>query len=115
MLPTLVRTGRRTLERGWRSPRKGDGRPFHARPGQCRDVGPVRRVSSITTTTPSRALRRHPRHCGGSGRQDAATPTAVRPTAPVSCTLESAYGRRLTGDFNTTTLEAALGRTQDTP
>jgi hypothetical protein len=30
---------------------------------------------------PSRALQRHPRRCGVTGRQDAATPAAVRPTA----------------------------------
>jgi hypothetical protein len=31
---------------------------------------------------PSRALQRHPRHCGVTGGQDAATLAAVRPTSP---------------------------------
>jgi hypothetical protein len=31
--------------------------------------------------TPSRALQCHPRRCGGTGRQDTATPAAVHPTA----------------------------------
>jgi hypothetical protein len=31
--------------------------------------------------TPSRALHHHPQHCGGMGRQDAATPAAVHPVA----------------------------------
>jgi hypothetical protein len=56
MPPTLVRPARRTLERGRRSPRKGYGRPSRA-PGRCRDVGPVRRISS----SPS-VLCGHPRH-----------------------------------------------------
>jgi hypothetical protein len=67
----------------------GDGRLLRARPGPRRDVGPVRRVSSVVIgpaaipaiTTPSRVLQRHPRRCGVTGRQDAATPAVVRPTA----------------------------------
>jgi hypothetical protein len=42
-------------------------------------IGPVR--SSPSSPTPSRALHHHPQHCGGTGRQDAATPAAVRPVA----------------------------------
>jgi hypothetical protein len=68
VLPTLVRTGRRTLERGRRNPRKGDGRPFHARPGRRRDVGPVRRISPVTIgpVRPSPPPQRHPEHCSAT-------------------------------------------------
>jgi hypothetical protein len=81
--PTLVRPAHRTLERGRQSPRKGDGHLFHIRLGQRRDVKPARRVSSITIgpLRPSRALQRHPRRCGSTGRQDATTPAVVCPTA----------------------------------
>jgi hypothetical protein len=36
--PTLVRPTHRTLEKGRRSPRRGDERLLHARTGLCRDV-----------------------------------------------------------------------------
>jgi hypothetical protein len=58
--------------------------------GQHRDVGPAGPVTSIAigpvrpsppSPAPSRALHHHPQHCGGTGRQDAATPAAVRPVA----------------------------------
>jgi hypothetical protein len=42
-------------------------------------IGPVR--PSPSSPTPSRALHRHLLHCGGMGRQDVATPAAVRPAA----------------------------------
>jgi hypothetical protein len=101
--PTLVWPTRRTLERGWRSPRKGDRRLFCARPGQRRDVGPVRRVSSITIgpVQPSPPSRHHPWHCStipdAVGVQGDKTPPRLllcplRP--PVSSTLESVYRRR---------------------
>jgi hypothetical protein len=58
------------------------GRLFHTRPGQHCDVRSERRVSSviIDPVRPSRALQRHPRRCGSTGRQDAAL-AAVRLTA----------------------------------
>jgi hypothetical protein len=61
----------------------GGGRLFHARQGQHRDVGLVRRVSSLTIdpVRPTPPLQRHPRHCGSTGRQDAATLATVRLTA----------------------------------
>jgi hypothetical protein len=58
--------------------------------GQRRDVGPAGPVTSVAigpvrpsppSPTPSRALHHHPQHCGGTGRQDAATLAAVRPVA----------------------------------
>jgi hypothetical protein len=58
--------------------------------GQRRDVGLARPVTSVTigpvrpsspSPTPSWALHHHPRHLGGTGRQDDATPAAVRPMA----------------------------------
>jgi hypothetical protein len=104
VLPTLVRTERRILERGRRNPRKGDGRLFHARPGQRRDVGPVRRVSSVTIgpVRPSPPPRHHPGHCSAipdtMGVWGDKTPPrlllcTLRP--PVSPTLKMTYGRRL--------------------
>jgi hypothetical protein len=104
--PTLVRTERRTLERGRRNPRIGDGRLFHARPGQHRDNGLVRRVSSVTISPvrPSPPPRRHLGHCSAIpnavGVQGNKTPPrlllcALRP--PVNPTLESMHKRRLNG------------------
>jgi hypothetical protein len=103
VLPTLVRPVRHTLERGRRSPRKGDGRLSRARPGRRHDVGPVGHVSSVTISLvrPSPLPRHHPGHCSTipdtMGIQDDKTLPrlplcALRP--PVSRTLESAYGRR---------------------
>jgi hypothetical protein len=65
VLPTLVQPARRTLERGWRNPRKGDGRLSCARPGRCHDVEPVRHVSSVTISPvrPSPLPRHHLEHC----------------------------------------------------
>jgi hypothetical protein len=94
---------RSTLERGRRSPRKGYGRPSRARPGRCRDVEPVRRVSSVTIdpVRPSPPPRRHPGHYSAipdtvGVRGDKTLPCQLLCTLrlPVSCTLESAYGRR---------------------
>jgi hypothetical protein len=85
--PTLIRPARRALERGRWNPRKGYGHLYRAR---RRDVELVRRVSSITVSPvrPSPLPRHHPGHCstipgavGGPGRQDVATPAAVRPPA----------------------------------
>jgi hypothetical protein len=101
--PTLVRPARRTLERGRRSPRRGDGRLFHAHPGPRCDVGPVKRVSSVTISPvqPSLPSRRHPEHCSTipdvvGVRSDKTLPRPllcpVRP--PVSCALESTCGRQ---------------------
>jgi hypothetical protein len=104
--PTLVRPTRRTLERGRRNPRKGDGILFPACSGPCRDVRPVGCVSSVTVgpARPSPPSRHHPGHCiafpDTTGLQADRTPPcrlmcALRP--PVSCTLESAYGQRFNG------------------
>jgi hypothetical protein len=58
--------------------------------GQRRDIGPAGPVTSVAigpvrpsppSPTPSRALHHHPQHCGGTGRQDAATLSAVHPVA----------------------------------
>jgi hypothetical protein len=104
VLPTLIRPPRRTLGRGRRSPRKGDGSMFCARPGRCYDVRPVRRVSSVTISPmqPSPLPRRHPGHYStipdAMGVRDDKTPPhlLLHPLRrPVSRTLESAYGRRL--------------------
>jgi hypothetical protein len=74
---------RRSME----EPSKGGGGClFRANPGQRRDVRPVKRLfrhhwpcaAIPATTTPSRALQHQPRRCGSKGRQDAATPAAVR-------------------------------------
>jgi hypothetical protein len=108
VLPTLVRSECRALERGRWNPRKGHRRLFCARPGQHRDVGPVRRVSSITIgpVRPSPPPRRHPGRCSAipnvvGVRGDKTPPRlllcALQP--PVSCTLESEYGRQLNKKF----------------
>jgi hypothetical protein len=58
--------------------------------GQRRDVGSAGPVTSVAigpvrpsppSPTPPRAPHHHPQHCGGTGRQDTATPAAVRPVA----------------------------------
>jgi hypothetical protein len=103
VLPTLVRPARRTLERRRRNPQRGDGRLSRARPSQRRDVGPVRRVSSVTISLvrPSPLPRRHPGHCSTipdtEGVQDDQTPPhlllcTLRPL--VNRTPKSVYGRR---------------------
>jgi hypothetical protein len=103
MTPTLVRLTRNTLEGGRRNPRTGDGCLFRTRPGPRRDVGPARRVSSVTISPvqPPRALQRHPRRCGGAGRQDAATPAAVPRTA--SRQLHPRVSARATTERKTST------------
>jgi hypothetical protein len=87
---TPIRPTRHTLEKGRQSPRREDGRLLHARSGLRRDVGPAGPVTSIaigpvrpspSSRRPSRALHHHPQHCGGTGRQDAATTAAVHPAA----------------------------------
>jgi hypothetical protein len=75
---------------------------FRAHPGQRRDVGLVRRVSSVTIgpMRPSPPPRRHPGHYSAipdavGVRGDKTPPRLLLCTLqpPVSCTLESAYGR----------------------
>jgi hypothetical protein len=103
VLPTLVRPARHTLERGRRNPQKGDGRPTRAHPGRCRDVGPVKRILSVTIgpVRPSPLPRRHPGHCSTIPdavglRDDKMLPRLLLCTLrpPVNRTLESAYRRR---------------------
>jgi hypothetical protein len=88
--PTPVRPTCRALERGQWNPRREDERLLHARTELCRDVGPAGPVTSVSigpvrpsppSPTPSQALHHHLLHCGGTGRQDAATPAVVRPAA----------------------------------
>jgi hypothetical protein len=88
--PTPIRPTHYTLERGRRSPQREDGRLLHARTELRRDVGlagPVTVVAigpmrpSPLSPTPSRALHHYLLHCGGAGRQDAATPVVVLPAA----------------------------------
>jgi hypothetical protein len=102
--PSLVRPVCRTLERGRRNPRRGDGRLFRARPGPHRDVGLVRWVSSIAISPvqPSPPSQCHPGHCsaipnavGVRGDRTPSRPLLCPVRPPVSCTLESAHGRRL--------------------
>jgi hypothetical protein len=64
VLPTLVRLTRRALERGWRNPRRGDGRLCHACPGLRRDVRPAGPVTSIAVDPmrPSPLSQHHPGH-----------------------------------------------------
>jgi hypothetical protein len=105
MPPTLVRPERRTLEKGRQNPRKGYDRLSRARTGRRRDVGPVRRVSSVVIglVRPSPPLRHHPDHCsaipGAVGAQD--DKTSPRPPLcdlqpSVSPTLELTHARRPT-------------------
>jgi hypothetical protein len=63
--PTPVRLTRCTLEKGRRSPRRGDERLLHARTGLHRDVRPVGAVTSVAIgpVRPSPPSRRHPGHC----------------------------------------------------
>jgi hypothetical protein len=71
------------LERGQRNPQKGYERLPCARTGRRCDIGLVERVSSANSgpVWPFRALQHHPRRCGSPGRQDIATPAAVRAPA----------------------------------
>jgi hypothetical protein len=106
--PTLVRPAHRSLE-GWRrNPRKEDECLFRASPRQHCDVGPARRVSSVTVgpVRPSPPPRRHLEHCSTipdtvGVRGDKTPPRLLLCTLrpPVGCTLESAYGRRPNGKF----------------
>jgi hypothetical protein len=106
--PTLVRPMRCTLERGRRNPRKGDRHLFRAFLGPRRDVRLMRCVFSVIIglVRPSPPSRHHPGHCStirdavglrGDKTQPRQLLCTLRP--PVSCTLESAYGRRLSGRF----------------
>jgi hypothetical protein len=63
--PTPVRPTRRTLEKGRRSPRRGDERLLHARTGLHRGVRPVGAVTSVAIShvRPFLPSRRHPGHC----------------------------------------------------
>jgi hypothetical protein len=89
-----------------RTLRKGDGRSLRARPGPRHDVGPVRHVSSVTIgpVRPSPPSRSHPGHCsaipdavGARGDKTPPRPLLCPVRPPVSCTLESAHGRRPNG------------------
>jgi hypothetical protein len=62
--PSPVRPTHRTLEKGWRSPRREDGRLLHTHTGQRRDVRPVGAVASIAIgpVRPSPPSRHHPGH-----------------------------------------------------
>jgi hypothetical protein len=91
------------LERGRRNPQKRYGRQPYTRVGRCRDIRPVEHVSSVTSgpVRPSPPLCYHPGHCstipGTVGARDKKTlphPLLCILRPSVSCTLESAYGRR---------------------
>jgi hypothetical protein len=97
------------LERGQRNPRKSYSRLSRARPGRRHDVGPVERVSSVTSSLvwPSLSLCHHPGHCstipGVVKARDDETPARpllciLRPS--VSRALESAYRQRPNGRFS---------------
>jgi hypothetical protein len=101
--PTLVRPVWRTLERGRQNPRKGYGRMSRACTGQCCDVEPMRRVSSVATgpVRPSPPLRHHPEHYStipdAMGAQDDKTsprPPLCNLQPSVSPTLELTHARR---------------------
>jgi hypothetical protein len=81
--PTLVRPAHRTLEKGWRNPRREDARLLRARTGQRRDVRPVGAVASVAISfvRPSRPPYHHTRRCGSMQRWDTATPATVPCTA----------------------------------
>jgi hypothetical protein len=112
----------RTLEKGtdaYLAPAQDD-----VSPGRRRDIGPVRRVSSVIIglVWPSPLPRRHHGHCStipnAVGVRGDKTPPrlllcTLRP--PVRRSLESAYGRRSNGSPHTATVEAAPGREQDSP
>jgi hypothetical protein len=74
---------RNTLEGGRRSPRRGDGCMFRARPRPRRDVGPVSSVA-IGPMRPSPPSRRHPGHC--STIPDAVGARATRRRHACCCT-----------------------------
>jgi hypothetical protein len=112
---------RNTLEGGRRSPRRGDGCMFRARPRPRRDVGPVSSVA-IGPMRPSPPSRRHPGHC--STIPDAVGARATRRRHACCCTPygppSAAPSSQRTGDDRTedsyaATLEAAPGQTQGTP
>jgi hypothetical protein len=104
--PTPVQLTRRALERGRRSPRRGDRRLLRARSGLRRYIklaGPVTSVA-IDPVRPSPPSQHHPGHCitisyTVGGRSDKTPPRrplcALRP--PVSRTLEPTYRRRPNG------------------
>jgi hypothetical protein len=90
------------VERGRRNPRNRYRRLPYACAGQCCDIRPVERVSSVTfgPVQPSPSLCYHPGHCstipGAVGtRDDKTSPRPLLCTLwpSVSCTLESAYRR----------------------
>jgi hypothetical protein len=96
------------LERGRWNPRKRYGLQPCARAGWRRDIGPVERVSSVTSgpVWPSPPLCHHPGHCStipdAVGARDDKTPPhpllyVLLP--PMSCTLESAYGWQPNEEF----------------
>jgi hypothetical protein len=107
VLPTVIRPAHHTLERGRRNPSKGDGRLSRTRPGRRHDVGPMRRVSSVTISPvqPSPLPRYHPGHCstvpdavGVRGDKTPPHPLLCTIQPPVSRTLVLAYERRPSGN-----------------
>jgi hypothetical protein len=116
--PTLVRLTRRTLERGRRSPRRGDGRLLHACLGLRRDVGPAGPVTSVAIgpVRPSPPSQHHPGHCitipyvvgyGATRRRHASC------CAPYGLPSAAPSSRRTDGDstedFNTLPSKPLLG------
>jgi hypothetical protein len=112
------------LERGRRNPRKSYGRLPCARSGQCCDIRPVERVSSVTfgTVRPSPPLCCHPGHCnavpGAVGAQDdEKSPCPLLCSSSLSSSVPSS--QRMdgdqTGNSHTATLEAAPRQVQDSP
>jgi hypothetical protein len=98
MLPTPVRLTRRTLERGRRSPRRGDRRLLHAHIGLRCDVRPARPDTSIAIgpVRPSLPSQHHPGHCitisntvGGWGVKTLPRRLLCAQRPPVSRTLEA--------------------------
>jgi hypothetical protein len=122
--PTPVQPAHRTLEKGWRNPRRDDTRLLRARTGRRRNVRPVGAVTSVAIgpVRPSPSPRRHPGHCitipdvvehAMTGHRHAGHCAlyGLMSTAPSN---PHADGPR-TSNLNTTPLKAAPGDAQDTP
>jgi hypothetical protein len=112
------------LERGQRNPRKSYSRLSRARPGRRHDVGPVERVSSVTSSLvwPSLSLCHHPGHCstipGVVKARDDETPAArccASYGLPSAAPSSQHTDRDRTGGSHATTLKATPKRVQDSP